>query len=177
MLVSIRSSPSLASFSRLIHASSRANNLVAPPDPVSHMRPIIYSDAPPPAPPSLIRHPYSLTEFSTGSKKQREESALQFKLQRQQLDDFHQHFWFDSNTRFESAKRAVLAGLPPAATVLDKEKTLSEFYKQWYLQEATRTDEYTREWRRRNIVLIKLGARIELQKFATCLSDFFSFKK
>jgi len=141
------------------------------------MRPIIYSDAPPPAPPSLIRHPYSLTEFSTGSKTQGEESALQFKLQRQQLDDFHQNFWFDSNARFEAAKRTVLAGLPPSATVLDKERTLSEFYKQWYLQEAVRTDEYTREWRRRNLALIKLGARVELEKFAAFLSNYFSLKR
>jgi len=173
MLVSIIR-PSLI---RLIHTSSRACNLVAPPDPVSHMRPIIYSDTPPPAPPSRIRHPYSLTEFSTGSKKRREETALQFKLQRQQLDEFHQHFWFDSNTRFEAAKQAVLAGLPPSATVLDKEKTLSEFYKQWYLQEAAHTDEYTREWRRRNVVLIKLGVRVEFERLANRLSDFFAFKK
>ncbi|KAF5380920.1 hypothetical protein D9615_003992 [Tricholomella constricta] len=177
MLVSIRPSPTLASSIRRLHVSSRACNLVAPPDPVSHMRPIIYSDAPAPAPPSLIRHPYSLTEFSTGSKKRGDQSALQFKLQRQQLDDFHQNFWFDSNKRFEAAKQAVLAGLPPSATALDKENTLSEFFKQWYLQEAARTDEYTMEWRRRNLALIKLGARVELEKFATRVSDIFSFGK
>ncbi|GLB34912.1 putative uncharacterised conserved protein (DUF2315) [Lyophyllum shimeji] len=177
MFASLRPPPSAASAVRLIHASSRACNLVAPPDPVSHMRPIIYSDAPPPAPPSLIRHPYSLTEFSPESKSRGEENALQFMLQRQQLDDFHQHFWLDSNTRFEAAKQAVLAGLPSSAVVLDKEETLSEFYKQWYLQEAPRMDGYTREWRRRNIALIKLGARVEYEKLANRLSDFFAFRK
>ncbi|KAG6907354.1 hypothetical protein DXG01_009238 [Tephrocybe rancida] len=141
------------------------------------MRPVIYSDAPTPPPPSFIRHPYSLSEFSTVPKMRGEESALQFKLQRQQLDDFHQHFWFDSNTRFEAAKQAVLTGLPPSASPLDKENTLSEFYKQWYIQEAARTDSYTMEWRRRNLALIKLNARVQLQKFANSVSDFFSFGK
>ncbi|KAG5635760.1 hypothetical protein H0H81_010180 [Sphagnurus paluster] len=141
------------------------------------MRPIIYSDAPAPAPPSLIRHPYSLTEFSSASPKQANDSALQFKLQRQQLDDFHQNFWFDSNTRFEAAKQAVLAGLPSSATAITKEQTLSEFYKQWYLQEAARTDKYTMEWRRRNLVLIQLGARVELKKFATHVYELLSFSK
>ncbi|KAG5645238.1 hypothetical protein DXG03_006655 [Asterophora parasitica] len=181
MLVSIRPSPcTVASSARLLHASSRACNLVAPPDPVSHMRPIIYSDAPPPAPPSLIRHPYSLTEFASGAAKKHlrsQENALQFKLQRQQLDDFHHNFWFDSNTRFEAAKQAVLAGLQPSATASDKEHTLSEFYRQWYLQEAARTDEYTTEYRRRNLALVKLGARVELENFASRVSDLFSFSK
>ncbi|KAG6866952.1 hypothetical protein C0991_003868 [Blastosporella zonata] len=141
------------------------------------MRPVIYSDAPTLPPPSLIRHPYSLHEFSTVSKQPGEQSALQFKLQRQQLDDFHQSFWFDSNTRFETAKQAVLACLPPSASPLDKEKTLSEFYREWYLQEAARTDAYTIEWRRRNLALIKLNARVQLQQFTNSVSNFFSFGK
>ncbi|KAG6874187.1 hypothetical protein C0995_003733 [Termitomyces sp. Mi166 len=177
MLVPIRPCRTLASAVRSIHSSSRACNLVAPPDPVSHMRPIIYSDAPPPPAPSFLPHPYSLNEFSTVSKERGEDLALQFKLQRQQLDDFHQNFWFDSNTRFEAAKQAALAGLPPTASPLDKERTLSEFYTQWYLQEAHCTDAYTKEWRRRNFGLIKLSARVQIQQFANAVTDFFTFKK
>ncbi|RDB21413.1 hypothetical protein Hypma_011645 [Hypsizygus marmoreus] len=176
MLVSIRPPPSLLSSVRLIHASSRTCNLIAPPDPVSHMRPIIYSDAPPPAPPSFIRHPYSLTEFYTSPKK-RGDSELQFKLLRQSIDEFHQNFWFDSNTRFEAAKQAVLAGLPPSATPADKENALSQFYKHWYMQESAHTGEYTTEWRRRNITLLKLAARVEYEKIATRCSELFSFKR
>ncbi|KAG6845318.1 hypothetical protein H0H87_010775 [Tephrocybe sp. NHM501043] len=157
----------------LVRSIHTASNLFSPPDPVSHMRPIIYSDAPAPPPPSFIRHPYSLTEFSSGRPQ---DSALQFQLQRQQLDDFHHSFWFDSNTRFETAKQAVLAGLPSSASPLDKERTLSEFYREWYLQEAPRTDTYTIEWRRRNIALIKLNARLRLQNLTHSVSDFFSFE-
>jgi hypothetical protein len=84
---------------------------------------------------------------------------------------------FQSNTRLEAAKKAVLAGLPSSATPLDKEKALSEFYRKWYLQESGRTDEYTTQWRRRNMALIRLGARVELQKLSTRISDMVSFKK
>ncbi|KAG6900856.1 hypothetical protein C0993_009974 [Termitomyces sp. T159_Od127] len=189
MLVPIRPCRALV---RPFHSSSRMHNLVAPPDPVSHMRPIIYSDAPPPPAPSYLRHPYSLDEFSP--QERGEDLALQFKLQRQQLDDFHQHFWFDvrgslllmkpskssrmqSNTRFEAAKEAVLAGLPPAAPPLAKERALSEFYTHWYMQEAERTDAYTREWRARNSALIKLSARVQIHQFANAVADFFTPKK
>ncbi|KAG6851013.1 hypothetical protein H0H93_004500 [Arthromyces matolae] len=147
------------------------------PYPVSHMRPIIYSDAPLPRSPSLLSHPYSLDEFSTTSKERGEDLVLQFKLQRQQLDDLHQKFWLDSNTRFEAAKQAILSGLPPTATPLDKERTLSEFYTQWYIQEAPQTDNYTAEWRRRNVALIKLSARLQLQQFTKAVSNLFTLNK
>ena len=113
MLVPIRPCHALASAIRSISSSSRTCNLVAPPDPVSHMRPIIYSDVPPPPAPSYLHHPYSLDEFSTVSKE-RDDLALQFRFQRQQLDDFHQNFWFDvrllccSNHGLNEVKRKVI---------------------------------------------------------------------
>lgn len=58
------------------------------------MRPVIYDEAVPLSPPALLRHPYSLSEFVTSSQL-RGELELQFKLERQQLDTFHQHFWLD----------------------------------------------------------------------------------
>ena len=92
MLVPTRSLPL---YFRFLHTSQTCSHLIAPPDPTSNMRPTIYDDAPPPSPPSLLRHPYSLSEFMTGSHHQRGELELQFKLQRQQLDAFHQNFWLD----------------------------------------------------------------------------------
>ena len=59
------------------------------------MRPVIYDDGPPSSPPVLMRHPYSLSEFVTGSQNHIGELELQFKLQRQQLDSFHHNFWLD----------------------------------------------------------------------------------
>jgi len=84
---------------------------------------------------------------------------------------------WQSNTRFAVAKETVLASLPSSSTVLDKENALSEFYKQWCMQEASRTDDYTTVWRRRNFSLIILGVRVEYQKIAVCFSDFVSWKR
>ncbi|KAF9464744.1 hypothetical protein BDZ94DRAFT_1161454 [Collybia nuda] len=177
MLVLKQSLSSLSISVRWIHTSSQTCNLIAPPDSVSHMRPIIYDDAPLPPPPSRIRHPYSLSEFAVGAQNEAVVSELQYRLQRQQLDAFHHNFWFDSNTRFEAAKKAILGGLPTLATPLDKEKALSAFYKQWHLQESKRTDEYTKTWRKRNMGLIMLGARVEYQKLSTRISKLALFKK
>jgi len=80
---------------RRIHTASSACNLVAPPDPMSNMRPIIYSDVSPAAPQPRSHHPYSLSEFTPEDSRGGKPLELQFKLQRQQLDEFHHNFWFD----------------------------------------------------------------------------------
>lgn len=134
--------------------------LVGPPDPISHIRPVIYEDAiphQPQPPPSVLRHPYSLREFDSGQIAPEEQL---WKLQRQQLDDFVQHFWFDSNSRFEAAKQAILDSLPVSCSELGKEQALSEFYKQWVKQEEDRLQHFTDEWRRRNTAGIVLAARV-----------------
>ncbi|RXW20888.1 hypothetical protein EST38_g4969 [Candolleomyces aberdarensis] len=136
------------------------------------MRPIIYDDAPAPSPPTLLRHPYSLTEFQDAQSRP-VDLEIQFKLQRQQLDNFHQDFWLDNNIRYYAAKETALSNLPETATDLDKENALSEFNTLWYIQEKERTDQYTDEWRKRNFQLIRLGAQVEFQKLAFRLSKFF----
>jgi hypothetical protein len=69
-----------------------------------------------------------------------------------------------TNTRFEVAKAATVDGLPPHATAQQREEQLSEFYRSWVLQEATRQEEYNAEWRRRSMQEIKLAARVSFQK-------------
>ncbi|KAL0071368.1 hypothetical protein AAF712_001225 [Marasmius tenuissimus] len=161
-----RSCPLVHRSSRLLHASSRfSRDLIGPPHPISNLRPIIYDDIPTPPPPSLLHHPYSLAEFDPEPEKNESSLELQWKLQRRQLDDLNHHFWLDSNIRFEGAKQAVLESLPPTATVMDKEHALSELYKQWYMQEKPRLDEYTRVYRARNIAVIVLAARASFDRF------------
>ncbi len=75
-----------------------------------------------------------------------------------------------SNIRFESGKEAVLASLPPTASALDRENALSEFYKQWVMQETDRTNAYTLEWRARNLSCITEAARAMLSKFGKKLT-------
>lgn len=80
---------------RNFHGSRPCHDLVAPPHPVSHFRPIIYGDASSQPPPTYLRHPYSLSEFTTGTGSTLGDHELQFLLQRQQLDTFHHSFWLD----------------------------------------------------------------------------------
>ena len=88
LLVRALPSSSLSSINlhaRKLHATIVRRDLVGPPDPVSHLRPVIYDDAPPPPP--QVRHPYSLREF-TGDTRE-----YQWKMQRQELDTFNHAFW------------------------------------------------------------------------------------
>jgi len=160
---------------RDFHGSRPRHDLVAPPHPVSHIRPIIYGDASSQPPPTYLRHPYSLSEFTTETGALGDHE-LQFLLQRQQLDTFHHDFWLDSNTRFYTAKEAIISSLPLTATARHKEVALSEFYKQWVLQEREWTESYTKEWRRRNYDLILLGVRVEFHRLSTRLATFFKSK-
>lgn len=75
-----------SSYARHLHASALRRHRVGPIDPVSHLRPVIYDDAPPPA---RERHPYSLGEFSGDTRE------YQWKMQRQELDAFNHAFWLD----------------------------------------------------------------------------------
>ncbi|PFH54312.1 hypothetical protein AMATHDRAFT_135664 [Amanita thiersii Skay4041] len=165
---------------RRIHVQpprSRRRDLIGPPHPITHLRPVIY-DVPPTLPQSTqVNHPYSLTEFTNASEGSHGDLELQYKLQLHQLDAFNHQFWLDSNTRFEAAKNAILEALPESASTLDREHALSHFYKQWLVQESERTNAYTREWRKRNLATIILGARVEYQKFCKRLSSLFSRRK
>lgn len=80
-----------------------------------------------------------------------------------------QLIYVQSNTRFYAAKESVLGSLPETATARDKEEALSEFYKQWVMQEKEWTDAYTAEWRTRNAQIIALSARVEFAKLKSRL--------
>lgn len=174
--------------SRRLHTSVVRSDRVAPPHPISHIRPIIYDDEPVASPPTLLRHPYSLHEFQDASDRP-VNLELQFRLQRSQLDAFHHNFWLDvrrfflpkpistnpqqNNIRYYAAKETILASLPETASSLDRENALFEFNTNWYNQEKARTDAYTEEWRKRNFALIRLGAKVELQKLTFRISRWF----
>ncbi|KAF8910962.1 hypothetical protein CPB84DRAFT_1763007 [Gymnopilus junonius] len=153
------------------HASAVQCDLIAPPDSISHIRPIIYDDPPSQLPVHYLRHPYSLSEFRSEAENKPGDHDLQYRLLRQQLDSLHQNFWMDSNTRFYAARDAVLTSLPSTTTARDKEEALSNFYRQWVMQENHWTENYTKEWRARNFELIALSARVEYHKLKGRLTD------
>ena len=85
---------------RAFHISICRRDLIAPPHPISHIRPILYEGAPSHSPAPHLRHPYSLSEFKTGAIDDCDDYELQYKLLRQQLDSFHHSFWLDVRTKF-----------------------------------------------------------------------------
>ena len=77
-------------FASSMHRALRSRWLIGPPDPVSNLRPVLYTDPTSSTPPNLP-HPYSLQEFAGRTQDQ----GLQWRLQRQQLDAFNHSFWTD----------------------------------------------------------------------------------
>ncbi|KAL1757974.1 hypothetical protein FB107DRAFT_208157 [Schizophyllum commune] len=148
---------------RSLYTTPCRANKIGPPHPISNLRPVIYSDAPPST--QRAMHPYSLHEFDEDPTRLRTNYDLQWKFARQDLDSFNHNFWLDSNLRFEAARQQILAALPADAPTLDKEDALSEFYRHWVLQEGERLDAYTDEWRARNWDVIKLEWRVKWQRF------------
>jgi len=86
-------------------------------------------------------------------------------LQKTQLDAFDHAFWTNNNYRFEAAKAAALDALPENATGQDKEIVLSNFYRDWLIQEGPRLEVYNETWRRRSLSIILLDARTQWGKF------------
>jgi hypothetical protein len=82
-----------------------------------------------------------------------------------------------NNTRFEAAKQIVLSRIPESSSPLARERALSEFYREWLLQESRRQEVYTSEWRKRNSEAIVLAARVEWRNFQTRIKSFFTFNK
>ncbi|KAI6045771.1 hypothetical protein EDC04DRAFT_3031672 [Pisolithus marmoratus] len=149
---------------RTLHVSARRQHLVGPNDPISNLRPIIYTDIqtpPKPGPESKINHPYSLQEFSDASLSNDHALELQFKLKREQLDALNHNYWTESNERFEAAKASVLSSLPASTSSETREQALSELYRMWVIQERERQEEYSNQWRKRNFENIVLAARVE----------------
>ncbi|KAL5489907.1 hypothetical protein ACEPAI_4739 [Sanghuangporus weigelae] len=178
-----------AQLRRNIRTSSQKRALVGPPDPVSNLRPVIYDEVE--SIPSwrkrkgkgkegdsvvelgggentssLVKrkqattsHPYQLDEFSG------DPLDYQWRLERSRLDAYNHAFWKDSNTRFETAKQAVLSSLPEDASPETREAALSEFYGKWLQQEHERLRGYSNEWNRRNFGGIMLAARAAISQF------------
>ncbi len=80
---------------RGLHSSASLWHLVGPPNPISHIRPIIYDDVPPPPPPSRLQHPYSLAEFDPAPPAGSTVHDIQWRLQRHEIDKLDESFWHD----------------------------------------------------------------------------------
>ncbi|WFD20438.1 hypothetical protein MCAP1_002682 [Malassezia caprae] len=128
---------------------------VGPPDPVSNLRPVVYSE--PQARPTAL-HPYSLEEFTAPARAEPASNALvryadhllgqleavkmHARLQSMWLDQFNQRFWFDNNVRFTRALEEYTAQVAPQgdATL----ELLAPFYREWHFVNAARLRHYNR---------------------------------
>lgn len=169
---------------RTLHTWTKHQHLVGPNDPLSNLRPIIYTDTPSNAGSECkVNHPYSLHEFADVSSSYNYALELQYKLAREQLDALNHDYWAEvrfasreakpslthhplaqSNARFDAAKTSVLASLPDSAPPDMRENALSEFYKKWVVQERDRQEEYSAQWQKRNFETIVLAARVEYHR-------------
>jgi apoptogenic protein 1 len=80
--------------SRSLHSSSSRRLLVGPPDPVSHLRPVIYGSEPTQ---SRVQHPYSLREFrdmeEQADEHENDFGNYELKLRMARMDAFNHEFW------------------------------------------------------------------------------------
>jgi len=149
---------------RLFHTTPCAKYLVGPPDPISNIRSVIYHQEDPSSSISYgdkVQHPYSLKEFTQVESVH----DYQLNLQKTQLDAFDHAFWANNNYRFEAAKAAALDALPENVTVQDKEFVLSNFYRDWLIQESPYLEAYNKAWRRRTFDITLLEARSQWAEF------------
>jgi hypothetical protein len=78
-----------------------------------------------------------------------------------------------SNSRFMQGKEHVLeqwraSGDKSAET---KENALSQYYSEWLIRESQRQARYTKEWNRRNRLVIKLAVRHQLTIWKTAITN------
>ncbi|THH11980.1 hypothetical protein EW145_g258 [Phellinidium pouzarii] len=179
---------------RYLRSSPRHCAFVAPSDPVSNLRPVIYEDE------SSDHKGATGSGRGKGRGKGGDEEGegereyvravaiiertrtspthpylldefdgdpldYQWRVERKRLDAYNHAFWTDSNHRFEAAKRAVLSSLPENAPPEVHEAALSEFYGKWLRQEHGRLKDYSDDWNRRNFGGIMLAARAAIRQF------------
>ncbi|WVF66838.1 hypothetical protein IAT40_001580 [Kwoniella sp. CBS 6097] len=142
-------------------------DLVAPPDPISNIRPIIYASKPRINP--STNSPYSASEFPTGLSAgdvRLENMELEWRLRRERVDLMNHRFWATTNANFEAQKAHRLSLLPPASdppTEEDdrrREDALTQFYADWQIANQERQIKWVKEWWREVWDGIRVQGRI-----------------
>ncbi|BEI82398.1 hypothetical protein CcaverHIS002_0302660 [Cutaneotrichosporon cavernicola] len=143
-------------------------DLVAPPDPLSNIRPVLYAAKRRRRP---SNSPYSAAEFpaeAAGSAAQMRahELELTFTMHRERVDMGNHRFWAANNADFEAQREERLARLPPASdppTPEDearREAALTQFYRDWQIGTRGRQEAWVRTWWRDVWDGIKLQGRV-----------------
>ncbi|WVQ73831.1 hypothetical protein IAR50_003412 [Cryptococcus sp. DSM 104548] len=176
MSTSASSSSASASPTRPRRRSERSEepavgvDLVAPPDPVSNIRPIIYASKPATRP--SANSPYSASEFPAGSygDARLDNMELEWRLRRERVDLMNHRFWASTNQSFNAQQQHRLSLLPPASdppTAEDirlREDCLTQFYADWQIANQDRQIRWVKEWWREIWEGLKIQARLYVLK-------------
>ncbi|WVO17982.1 hypothetical protein L204_105680 [Cryptococcus depauperatus] len=144
-------------------------DLVAPPDPLSNIRPIIYASKFITRPSS--NSPYSASEFPTSYSDSRlEDMELEWKLRRERVDLTNHRFWAAVNTEFEAQLSQRLSFLPPASDpptpkdIKRKEDCLTQFYADWQIANQELQSRWVKEWWREIWEGLKIQTKLYVMK-------------
>ncbi|KAK8861365.1 hypothetical protein IAR55_002184 [Kwoniella newhampshirensis] len=140
-------------------------DLVAPPDPLSNIRPIIYASRPATRPSS--NSPYSASEFpSDGADSGLENMELEWRLRRERVDLMNHRFWVTTNTNFNAQQAHRLSLLPAPSDPPTPEDTkrredcLTQFYADWQMANQERQIRWVKEWWREIWQGLKIQTRL-----------------
>ncbi|WWD16732.1 hypothetical protein CI109_101163 [Kwoniella shandongensis] len=140
-------------------------DLVAPPDPLSNIRPIIYASKPITRPSS--NSPYSASEFpSDGSDSRLENMELEWRLRRERVDLTNHRFWATTNANFNAQLAHRLSLLPKASDPPTPEDTkrhedcMTQFYADWQMANQERQVAWVKDWWREIWHGLKIQTRL-----------------
>ncbi|OXC67204.1 hypothetical protein AYX13_04306 [Cryptococcus neoformans] len=144
-------------------------DLVAPPDPLSNIRPILYASKPPTRP--SANSPYSASEFPSSSGDAKlDNMELEWRLRRERVDLTNHRFWAANNIAFNAQLDHRLSLLPPASDpptpedIRRKEDCLTQFYADWQMANQERQIRWVKEWWREIWEGLRIQARLYVMR-------------
>ncbi|ORX36360.1 hypothetical protein BD324DRAFT_651599 [Kockovaella imperatae] len=143
-------------------------DLVAPPDPVSNIRPMIYAHA---SRLPTLSSPYSSAEFPYAEKDAKmQDLELEWRLRKERLDVMNHKFWAATNLDFQARLANRLAALPSASdpptdeqTAL-REEVMSQFYADWLAANKYKQVEWVKVWWRELWASLKMDLRLHIAR-------------
>ncbi|EIW65724.1 hypothetical protein TREMEDRAFT_19413, partial [Tremella mesenterica DSM 1558] len=125
-------------------------DLVAPPDPESNLRPIIYASRP--SWHQSSNSPYSADEFPSESDTKLQTKELEWRMRRERVDMMNHRFWAANNIQFQAQLARRLSFLPPPSDpsterdIQRREDCLARFYADWQKSNHTKQMKWVLEW-------------------------------
>ncbi|KAK1920945.1 hypothetical protein DB88DRAFT_501619 [Papiliotrema laurentii] len=144
-------------------------DLIAPPDPLSNIRPVIYASRS--TRPPTKSSPYSAAEFPySEADASLQELELEWRLMRERVDMMNHRFWATTNAEFNAQLAHRLAALPTPsdppspADLKRREDCLAQFYADWQAANRQKQARWVREWWGEVWAGLRMQARVHLAR-------------